>query len=105
MGRKATGKPFAKGDKRAGRPKGRENNATLEAREFCRNLLASPAYQDNLRKRLEAGKLAPAVEALMWAYGYGKPKDQLEVTGKDGAPLVPITRIETVIVDGPDTQD
>jgi hypothetical protein len=99
---KGSGKRFEKGDKRAGRPKGRLNNATLEVREFCRNLLASPAYQANLKKRLETGKLAPAIEALIFAYGHGKPKDTVEVTGKDGAPLVPIARIETVIVDASD---
>jgi hypothetical protein len=87
MAGKGNAGSFTKGDKRAGRPKGRVNNATLEAREFCRNLLSDPQYQANLRKRLATGKIAPAVEALLWAYAHGKPKDTLELTGKDGAAL------------------
>lgn len=98
MPRKAPGKPFVKGDKRAGRPKGRENNATVEVRELARGLTTRNAgYLARLRARLKSGKVAPAVETMLWAYAEGKPKERVEVTGLDGSPLQ-VQTIARVIV-------
>jgi hypothetical protein len=61
-----------------GRPKGVPNKATREIAAFARNLLESPEYLVSLRKRLVRGS-APHMETLLHHYGYGKPKDVLEV--------------------------
>ena len=83
-----------------GRPKGALNKSTLEARELAASLLDREAYWDSLQERLDAGKLSPAVEALLWHYWKGKPKEQMEVSGPGGAPLAAIAR---VIVDSGDS--
>lgn len=80
------GKPFEKGDPRAGRPKGVQNKATVEIREASKRLLEDDAYQANLLERLRDGK-APHMETLLHHYAYGKPKETHELTGKDGGPI------------------
>lgn len=98
MSRKATPGSFQKGDKRAGRPKGRENNATIEVRELAQGLTTGNSeYIAKLKERLKTGKAAPAVETMLWAYAHGKPKDQVELSGPDGGP-VQIQTIARVIV-------
>jgi hypothetical protein len=91
------GKPFEKGDVRAGRPKGTPNKITIEAKELARELVENPAYRSRLKARLLKGKLAPAMETMLWHYAYGKPKETHEVTGPDGGPIE-FERIERVIV-------
>jgi hypothetical protein len=66
------GKPFVNGDPRAGRPKGRENNAKKEARQLARELVSNDAYVDALRQRLIDGK-AGDLEKTLWQYAYGEP--------------------------------
>jgi len=79
---------FQKGKKGGpGRPKGRLDDRTLAARELARNVLSSKAYVDNLKARADAGKLAPAVEQMLWHYAGGKPPDKVELTGADAGPL------------------
>jgi hypothetical protein len=63
-----------------GRPKGVPNRATVDAREFCSSIVDDPAYQARLRRRALAGDLPPAIEAMIWYYAKGKPKDRLEVS-------------------------
>lgn len=81
---------FEPGDKRAGRPKGVRNKATVEVKEFVGRFLDDKPYQENLLLRLRAGE-APHMETLFWHYRYGKPVDRVEMTGKDGAALFPDT--------------
>lgn len=81
------GKPFEKGDPRAGRPKGTLNKATVEVREMARGLVESDEYVASVRVRVQLGTLPPAVETMLWHYAYGKPKELVELTGKDGQPL------------------
>lgn len=52
----------------------------IAATSLAKRLLESQDYQTNLQKRLEAGILPPAVEAMLWHYAYGKPIDNLSVT-------------------------
>ena len=90
---------FVKGDPRAGRPKGVKNKATIEIRDFARAILDSEAYQKSLARRVVDGTLAPGIEALIYHYAYGKPKEIVEHTGPDGGPLK-FDRIELVLVKG-----
>lgn len=90
---------FVKGDPRAGRPPGVPNKATLEAKEACSGLVDDPAYRKRLRRRLLAGKLAPAVETMLWHYAKGKPKETVGLEGPNGGPVEVVARIEALIVD------
>jgi hypothetical protein len=68
---------FPKGNKLGGRPRGSLNKRTLEKQgmdEFFRQVLESPEYRRNLRKRLIQG-MAFSIELLAYHYAYGKPKD------------------------------
>jgi len=63
------------------------NKATREIRDASRALLERPDYVRSLQRRLDAGK-APHMETLLHHYAYGKPKEQVEHSGADGAPLL-----------------
>lgn len=71
----------------AGRPKGMGNKITQEIREIARGLLSSEKYLNVLIRRLESGDLSPQMETLLWQYGYGKPKDTVEITITDQTKL------------------
>jgi hypothetical protein len=79
--------PFQTGHKRGGRPPGRLNKKTLEIRAFAESVVGSEAYRKNLQARLSAGTLAPALEAMLYHYAYGKPPERVELTGADQGPL------------------
>jgi len=85
--KKSRGKPFTKGDPRAGRPKGVQNKTTVEVRELASRLVTDPDYLENLEIRLKTGEAAPAVEAMLWHYAHGKPVDKVELTGPGGGPV------------------
>lgn len=80
--------PFKKGEtgNRNGRPKGAQNKTTGEIREAAKAIVEDPAYVRSLKKRVKAGK-APHMETLLHYYAYGKPKEQVEVSGPDGHPI------------------
>ncbi len=61
-----------------GRPKGSLNKRTLEAKAFARGLLNDKTYRQKLQARLRAGE-AGAMEPMLWAYAFGKPKEQPEM--------------------------
>lgn len=76
------GRPFQKGQPRpagAGRRRGTPNHVTAEAAGLCRALVDDAAYRERFRQRLLTGKLAPALEVMVWAYAYGRPTEQHEV--------------------------
>lgn len=83
-----------------GRPKGVPNKATRDIREFAQKCLEDPEYVRKLVIRLQQGK-APQIEAALYQYAYGKPKDTVELTGPNGGPL---QAIEWRIVD-PSTRE
>ena len=68
----SVGRPFTKGNPGGGRPKGAQNKATLEIKEFARNFLMSDRYQRTLERRILAGT-APHMEVLLHHYAFGKP--------------------------------
>ena len=71
-----------KGKKTGGRSKGTPNKATQEAKAFCASMLEDPDYREKLQRRLLAGKLPPPLEAMLWHYAYGVPKQTVAVEGK-----------------------
>src|SRR5262245_61590818 len=64
-----------------GRPKGSRNKATIEVRDFARQLIEDPAYQERLRQRVIEGK-APQMEMLLFKYAYGQPVGHHEVNAE-----------------------
>jgi hypothetical protein len=73
--------------KTGGRAKGTPNKATVEVKEAARLLVDDPEYRKTLKERLLAGTAGPGVETMLWHYAYGKPKESVELTGKDGETL------------------
>jgi hypothetical protein len=94
--KKLRGRPFVKGDPRAGRPKGVPNIASREIKDVARRLLEDEAYQARLVTRLRAGK-APPVEVLLFHYAFGKPVERHEVTTAIGD----FSRLSDDEADGP----
>jgi hypothetical protein len=68
------------GKMHGGRPPGTKSRNTSEARAFALEIVRSPAYRKSLLDRVQAGTLASNIEAMLWAYAYGKPADRLEIT-------------------------
>ncbi len=82
MARSAT--TFQPGHRGAGgRPKGSLNRATIEIRDVARRLVEDRLYQKNLLIRLRKGTAGP-MEAVVWAYAYGRPLQRLEHAGEIG---------------------
>lgn len=61
-----------------GRPKGSLNKATRQIKEITQQLF-DEAYFEKVRQRLQAGKLAPAVECKLLAYAWGEPKQSVNL--------------------------
>jgi hypothetical protein len=70
-----------------GRPKGSKNKATVEAKAACSEIVDDPIYRQNLKKRAQEGRLQPGLEAMLWYYAKGKPKELIEHTLEEGTEL------------------
>ena len=68
-----------------GRKKGVPNKATVAGKEIAQGLLARPKYLKSLQEKLDAGKLEPALQVLLWHYAHGKPKETHDVKMPEGA--------------------
>ena len=67
-----------------GRPRGSQNKATVDVRALAQGLVDDLEYRKRLKDRLLSGKMAPALETLLWHYAYGKPRDTLDITAPEG---------------------
>ena len=76
-----------------GRKKGVPNRATAEARAVCAKIVNDPAYRKTLTQRARAGTLAPATEAMLWHYAFGKPKELFEHSGPEAGPITIVNEI------------
>jgi hypothetical protein len=86
MGRNISGlRPQRPGEPRkpgSGRKKGTKNRVVVAARELCGELIHDANYQYKLRRDFAVRRIHPAIEALVWAYAIGKPKESLELSGQ-----------------------
>jgi hypothetical protein len=86
---------FQKGEPRpatAGRRAGTLNKSTQEVGQFCREVIESPAFQRQWREYFTTRplhRMEPKLLALAFAYAYGKPRERVELTGAENAPLEP----------------
>ena len=62
-------------NKLTGRPKGSKTSFSKPGRLLAQKLLGSDTYREKLKKRLETGELPANLEAMLWAYAYGRPPD------------------------------
>ena len=46
-------------------------------------IVDDPAYRRNLASRARRGKLAPAVECMLWHYAKGKPTEDINIDVPD----------------------
>lgn len=84
----ATSTTFQKGDgRRKGRPKGAKNKKTLEIEDLARE--HAPAAMEKLVALVGNPKHPAHFSAIkeILDRGYGKPKQAIEHTGKDGEPV------------------
>lgn len=65
----------------AGWPKGKPRPVSVEARKLVSEMVNDPAYQLRLRADFRERKLHPTIEALVWAYHLGKPRQPVDVSG------------------------
>ena len=83
---------FEKGKPRppqAGRRKGTLNKTTVKIREAAqRHGAAALVRLVELSKDLDGRIAVKAIEIIL-AYGYGKPREHVELTGAESAPLEP----------------
>jgi hypothetical protein len=77
-----------------GRPKGKPNKATEEVKALAASFVDDPDYRKKLLGDWKKRKVHPSIEAMIWHYAKGKPKDSLEITGDSMRPLI-IDRVST----------
>jgi hypothetical protein len=51
------------------------NERSKGAEALARSIIEDDRYQGKLLVRAQTGDLAPAVEAMLWAYAFGKPME------------------------------
>jgi hypothetical protein len=83
---------MARGLKTGERRKGTPNKATVEVKTACAQLVDDPRYRTTLATRLRAGRLAPAIECMLWHYAKGQPVERVEL--KDTSNLSNLTDSE-----------
>ncbi len=81
---RSSGRPFKAGESGnpKGRPRGVSNKATVEAKAACAAIVDDPVYRTELMAAARARTLPPAVETMLWHYAKGKPKEQVEHSGR-----------------------
>jgi hypothetical protein len=69
-----------------------------DAKAFALAVLSSREFRQYIVNSLALGTLPPGVITRLMDYGWGKPPDRVEHTGKDGQPIETVTEVRRVIV-------
>lgn len=75
------------GRKTGGRKKGTPNKATVQVKEFAQAFLDDNRGRAKMLALYRSGKLHASIIVMLHHYAYGKPKELVELTGKDGGPM------------------
>ena len=67
------GAPKAPG---SGRKVGSKNKRSEGIEHFARSIIEDPQYQASFRQRAHDGTLPAGVETMLYAYAYGRPREQ-----------------------------
>ena len=85
--RRKPGRP--KGTKKTGgRTVGTPNKPGALARAVAQALLSRPKYQERLKEKLDEGTVHPSVEAMLYYYAYGKPREVIEATAPTSVKII-----------------
>ena len=85
LAREANLRPHKPGEPRtpgSGRKKGTKNRPIVAIRELFGQMVHDAEYQYRLKRDFTRRHLHPSIEALVWAYLLGKPKESLELSGQ-----------------------
>jgi hypothetical protein len=63
----------------SGRQRGTPNKISVEVKQLVSDLVTDLAYQHRLRRDFRARKVHPTIEALIWTYHLGKPRQTIDV--------------------------
>jgi len=66
------------------------------AAELMKYLVEDPIYLENFQARMRRGLLPPPIEAMVWAYASGRPKEEIRVQKTVAVRIVHEIRGETV---------
>lgn len=85
---KRIGRPWTKETAPPGRLPGTRNKIPREVRKLCLELLEDAKYKATFLESWQERKVSPQIEAMIWAYAHGKPKETIELKTKDQAPFM-----------------
>ena len=71
-----------------------------DSKAFALAVLSSREFRSYIVNSLVLGELPSAVICRLMDYGWGKPPERVEHTGKDGRPIETITEVRRVIIRG-----
>lgn len=76
------------GAKTGGRRKGTPNKATEDIKSFARRILEDPTYRLRVLTDARAGTLHSTIEARLYDYAYGRPKETVSLEASDSLAAV-----------------
>lgn len=51
-----------------------------EITKLATYLVTDPIYLEDMQKAMRRGELHPALQQMLWAYAFGKPKERVEIS-------------------------
>jgi len=51
-----------------------------EVTKLATYLVTDPVYLEDMQQAMRRGELHPALQQMLWAYAFGKPKERVEIT-------------------------
>jgi hypothetical protein len=69
------------GKGKIGRVKGVANRISVEVKLAAQAIVDNPEYRTNLQQAMIDRTVAPMIEAMLWYYAKGKPKETIVVDG------------------------